>query len=83
LIAHLQVVLARMTRLSEELSMIPKLPLFEGAGAGEAGRWSAPVGVLLVPVVLRTESCGKIVDDVVATSGGYFLALQVKTEEMV
>ena len=27
-------------------------------------------------------SCGEIVDDVVATSG-YFLALQVKTEEMV
>jgi hypothetical protein len=33
-------------------------------------------------VVLGTESCGKTVDDVVATSG-YFLALQVKTEEMV
>ena len=82
MIAHLQVVLARMTRLSEELSMIPKPPFLEGPCAGETDRWSAPVGVLLVPVVLGTESCGKTVDDVVATSG-YFLALQVKTEEMV
>lgn len=33
-------------------------------------------------VVLAIGNCGQIVQDVTATSG-YFLALQVKTEEMV